>query len=159
MPCPEVTELGRGDVVAGVSPWKITAAEVVHFQPQLTCYGYRLDSDEGSFVYSGDSGPCASMTTLARGADVLVHMCQYLSGTAPSPAFARACMGHLELARLGQEAQVKNLVLSHVTEQMDRPGVRERVIAEMAAIYRGNLFFGEDLMEIPLAPPAPAALM
>lgn len=89
---------------------------------------------------------------------MLVHMCQYLSGTALSPAYARACMGHLELARLGATAGVKNLVLSHVTEQMDRPGVRERVIAEMAAIYTGSLFFGEDLMEIPLAPPAPARL-
>jgi hypothetical protein len=42
---------------------------------------------------------------------------------------------------------------------MDVPGVRERLIAEMAAIYPGNLFFGEDLMEIPLAPPIPAKML
>jgi hypothetical protein len=36
--------------------------------------------------------------------------------------------------------------------------VKERLIREMAEIYRGNLFFGEDLMEIPVRPPAPRKL-
>jgi ribonuclease Z len=53
---------------------------------------------------------------------------------------------------------VRNLVVSHVTEQMDVPGIRERLIREMSAIYAGNLFFGEDLMQIPVGPPAPAKL-
>jgi hypothetical protein len=38
------------------------------------------------------------------------------------------------------------------------PGVRERLIREMSAVYTGNLFFGEDLMEIPVGAPAPAKL-
>jgi ribonuclease Z len=41
---------------------------------------------------------------------------------------------------------------------MDVPGVRERLIKEMSALYGGNLFFGEDLMEIPVGPPAAARL-
>ena len=67
-------------------------------------------------------------------------------------------MGHLELARLGRDANVRNLVASHITEQMDVPRVKERLIREMSAIYPGNLFFGEDLMQIPVAAPAPAKL-
>jgi ribonuclease Z len=61
-------------------------------------------------------------------------------------------MGHLELAGLGHRENVKNLVVSHVLEQMDVPGVRERLILEMTEIYKGNLFFGGDLMEIPVPP-------
>ena len=68
-------------------------------------------------------------------------------------AFAGGCMGHLELAELGREANVKNLVLTHITTQMDQPGVREKIIGEMAQIYKGNLFFGEDLMRIPFDGP------
>jgi ribonuclease BN (tRNA processing enzyme) len=68
-------------------------------------------------------------------------------------------MGHLELAELGRKAKVRNLVVSHILEQMDVPGVRERLIADMAAIYPGNLFFGEDLMVIPVDPPAPAKML
>jgi len=87
-----------------------------------------------------------------------VHMCHFISGTALSPEMNKLNMGHIELARLGRAAAVRNLVISHVTEQMDVPGVRERLIAEMSAIYTGNLFFGEDLMQIPVGPPAPARL-
>ena len=57
--------------------------------------------------------------------------------------------GALELAELAQAARVRNLVLSHVTAQFDRPGMRERVIREVGEIFEGNVFFGEDLMEIP----------
>ena len=134
-------------------------AAAAHFQPYLTSYGFRLDTPEGSFVYSGDSGPCASIAKLARDCDVLVHMCHYLSNTQLNADFAKSCMGHLELARLGAEANVKNLVITHVTEQIDKPGVRERVIKEMSAIYKGNLFFGEDLMEIPVGSPSAAKLL
>ena len=53
---------------------------------------------------------------------------------------------------------MKNLVISHVTEQMDIPGVRERVIREMGEDYAGNIFWGDDLMEIPLGDPMPRRL-
>jgi ribonuclease BN (tRNA processing enzyme) len=67
-------------------------------------------------------------------------------------------MGHVELAELARDAGVKNLVVSHVSEQMDVPGIRERIIREMAQIFAGNLFFGEDLMKIPVLDPAPRKL-
>ncbi len=156
-PRPEVTELGSGSVVEG-DGWRVTATAVEHVQPYLICYGYRLDTDAGSFVYSGDSGPCAGMRKLAQGCDVLVHMCHYISGTEPTPDYARVCMGHKELARLGHQAGVRNLVVSHVLEQMDVPGVRERLLRDMMEIYDGNLFWGEDLMEIPLTDPRPVKL-
>lgn len=157
-PVPEVTEMRPNDVVEGKG-WSVKAVGVAHFGPQLTSYGFRLDSPEGSFVYSGDSGPCASMERLAKDCDVLVHMCHYISGTALCEEFAESCMGHLELARLGQKAGVKTLVLTHVTEQIDQVGVRERVLREMSEIYKGNLVFGEDCMEIPVKGPAAAKLL
>jgi ribonuclease BN (tRNA processing enzyme) len=98
------------------------------------------------------------MEELARDCDVLVHMSHFVSGTALNREFGQRNMGHLELARLGAQANVRNLVISHVTEQLDRPGVRERVIREMSEIYKGNLFFGEDLMEIPSGVPGAGRL-
>jgi ribonuclease BN (tRNA processing enzyme) len=62
-------------------------------------------------------------------------------------------MGHMELAELAAEASVCNLVITHVTEQFDKPGIRERVIAQMSGVYNGNIFFGEDLLEVPLSAP------
>jgi len=156
-PRPAVTELLSGDVAKG-DGWRVTARSVRHVQPHLECYGYRLECADGVLVYSGDSGPCKAMEELARECDVLVHMCHYLSGTGLGKEFAEGCMGHLELAALGRDANVKNLVLSHLTEQMDRPGVRERIVREMSEIYSGNLFLGEDLMKIPVGVPEPGKL-
>ncbi|MGE0876582.1 MAG: MBL fold metallo-hydrolase [Burkholderiales bacterium] len=157
-PRPEVTELRPNDVTEGKG-WTVKTVGVAHFGPQLVSYGFRLDTPQGSFVYSGDSGPCASMHRLAKDCDVLAHMCHYISGTELCAEFAESCMGHLELARLAQDAGVRNLVLTHVTEQIDQAGVRERVVRDMAAIYRGNIIFGEDMMEVPLQAPAAAKLM
>jgi len=67
-------------------------------------------------------------------------------------------MGHRELAALGAKAGVKTIVITHVTEQIDQPGVRERVLREMGELYQGNLIFGEDLMEIPVRGPVAAKL-
>ena len=63
------------------------------------------------------------------------------------------------VARLGAKANVKTLVISHVTEQIDQPGVREKVVREMAAIYPGNIVFGEDLLEVPVRGPTAAKLL
>lgn len=157
-PKPEVTEMRPNAVVTG-DGWSVKAVGVAHFGPQLVSYGFRLDSPEGSFVYSGDSGPCASMERLAEGCDVLVHMCHYLSGTELCPEFAESCMGHLELAQLGVKTGAKTIVLSHVTEQIDQVGMRERVLREMGEIYKGNLVFGEDRMTIPVRGPSAAKLL
>ena len=156
-PRPAVRELKNGDVVS-TKDFVVKAHSVIHAQPILECFGYRLEAEGASFAYSGDAGPCKAMQELAQDCDVLVHMCHYISGTALNAEFEKRNMGHLELARLGRDANVRNLVASHITEQMDVPGVKERLIREMSEVYRGNLFFGEDLMQIPVAPPAPARL-
>ena len=141
--------------------WTVRAVAVHHFAPHLVSYGYRLDADGSSFVYSGDTGPCRALQTLAQDCDVLVHMCHYLSGTAPSKVFAAFTMGHdLELVQLAQPALPARLAAQrrslHVTAQFDRPGMRERVIREIGDIFKGNVIFGEDTMEIPFTSPAAA---
>src|SRR5687768_16257266 len=157
-PKPNVRELKSGDVVDLGGGVTVRARSVIHAQPLLECFGYRLEAEGRSFAYSGDAGPCKPMQDLAQDCDVLVHMCHFISGTQFHDEFARRNMGHLELATLGREANVKNLVASHITEQMDVPGVKERLIREMSEIYRGNLFFAEDLMEIPVGAPGPRKL-
>lgn len=156
-PQPDVREVAAGDVVEGAG-WTVRVVEVHHFAPHLVSLGYRLDADGRSFVYSGDTGPCRALQALAQDCDVLVHMCHYMTGTAPSRTFAAFTMGHMELAELAAAARVRNLVLSHVTTQFDRPGMRERVLREVGVVYRGNIYFGEDLMEIPFTSPEASKL-
>jgi ribonuclease Z len=156
-PKPLVKEVSNGELVQG-DGFTVQVHSVIHAQPILECFGYRLEAEGRSFAYSGDAGPCKAMEDLSRNADVMVHMCHFISGTALNEEFAKRNGGHLEVARLAQAAGVRNLVASHITEQMDVPGVRERLIREMSELFTGNLFFGEDLMEIPVGAPGPRKL-
>jgi ribonuclease Z len=156
-PAPIITELGPSDIVKDEG-WEVRVTPVSHFTPYLTSYAYRLTHDGQSLVYSGDTGPTDSLVRLATSCDVLIHMCHYLSGTAPSADFARSCTGHLELASMARDAGVKTLVLTHITEQLDRPGIRERVTSEMAEVFKGHILFGNDLLEVPMAGAAPGKL-
>ena len=156
-PRPIVRELSSGETVE-IDDVLVHSREVLHAQPILQCLAYRLEAENHSFVYSGDAGPCSAMREIAHLSDVLVHMCHFISGTALSTEMAKRNMGHRELAQLGKDAGVRNLVVSHITEQMDVPGIRERIINEMSDVYTGNIFFGDDLMEIPVQEPVPEIL-
>jgi ribonuclease BN (tRNA processing enzyme) len=146
-PQPAITQLVDGAIVAR-DTWTITALEVPHCQPHLTSLAYRLDTAEGSFVYSGDSGPCDAMVRFAAKADVFVHMCHYLTGTEHGPGMLRGCGSHKAVAALARDAQVRSLVLTHITEQLDVPGIRERAVHEISAIFGGHVIWSEDLLGV-----------
>ena len=149
-PAPDVTPLFDKQVIE-TDNWKITVREVYHQPGYIEPYALRLETDEGVLVYSGDTGPCESISELAKDADVLIHMCYFVSGTfATGPRLASS--GHMECARLAAEQNVKTLVTTHFTPQMDAPGVKEKCLAEMATVYSGRIIWGEDLMKLPLVP-------
>lgn len=149
-PAPTVREVCAGDVIEGQS-WRMVVGQARHFQPFLDCLGYRFECDEGTLVYSGDSGGVLdSMIELAQDCDVLIHMCHFLSGTEPSEAFRLSSGGHLDVAEVAKRANAKTLVLTHIVPMLDEPGVLERMVREMSGIYDGNIIIGRDLMEIPM---------
>ena len=152
-PRPEVTELKPTDKVQGKN-WTLTIAPASHVQPWLECYAYRLDSDEGSVCYSGDSGGVPpALISLAKGCDVLIHMNHYFSGTEPTDIYRVVCGNHEDVAQVAQQAGVKTLVLTHFLEQIDQPGVREHILREIGKVYSGNIIWGEDLMQVPVKGP------
>jgi len=153
-PAPDVREIESGDVIE-TDHWRVRVVEVPHAQPYLTCLAYRLDTEAGSVVYSGDSGPSEALEQLAKGCDVLIHMCSYISGSVDNRATRIGTSGHLDAARTAAAAGARQLVASHIYDQFDRPGVREKVIAEMSRVYDGVIVIGEDLMELSVEPETP----
>jgi len=149
-PAPEVTEVTAGDVVEG-NGWRVTAGEAQHFQPILECLGYRLETEDGVLVYSGDSGGVPqSMVALARDCDVLIHMCHFATGMEPSPGYRAGAGSHMDVAEVAQRANARTVVLSHCIPMLDAPGVLERLVLEMRSVYAGNIIIGRDLMRVPL---------
>jgi len=149
-PAPIVSELHAGATISG-DGWTMTAGQAQHVQPYLECLAYRLDTPEGSVCYSGDSGPCDAIIELALGCDVLIHMNHHFSGSEPSAAYRAACGNHLDNASIARRAGVKTLVLTHLLAQIDRPGLRERIVHEIQREFTGQVIWGEDLMRLTLS--------
>ncbi len=149
-PRPEVREVAPGDTIEG-DAWRVTVGKASHFQPIMDCLGYRLESDDGILVYSGDNGGVPeSMIDLARDCDVLIHMCHLATGMEPSEGYRQASGSHMDVAELAKRANAKTVVLTHCIPMLDWPGVMERMVHEMQAVYSGNIVIGQDLMEVPL---------
>lgn len=151
-PEPALREVSPGDSVAGTG-WSVAVGPARHVQPHLDCLAYRLAADGASVVYSGDNGGVyAPFIEFASGCDVLIHMNHFLSGTELNVDYRRMTGSHLDVAETARRAGARMLVLTHLLPQLDRPGVKERMVAEMAAVYDGPIVIGEDLMEVPLGP-------
>jgi len=148
-PQPHVTEVEHGRRIES-DTWELDVAEVVHVQPQLTCLAYRLTTAHKTIVFGGDTAPVDRLTELARDADVLLHMCHFINGVVADERLTSCCSGHQDAARTARDAGVRTLVLVHLTEQLETPGVRERVLHEVAEVFDGQVIFGQDLLEVPL---------
>jgi len=148
-PQPEITPLYDGQVIE-TDNWKITVRKVFHQPDQIEPYAFRLETTDGVLVYSGDTGPCEAIEELSQGADMLIHMCYFISGSFMKPGQTLTSSGHREAARTAAKAGVKTLVATHFTPQMDALGVKEKCLAEMREIFDGRIIWGEDLMEIPI---------
>ena len=146
----QARDIEPGTVIPG-DGWKVTAAHTQHAQPWLDCLGYRLDSNEGSIVITGDAVPSESLSALSRGVDTLLVNCwNHQSEMASYPGVSGGIAGTLESARMAQEAGAQRLVVAHTLPNLTRPGSRERGIADMARVFDGEIVFGKELMVLEL---------
>jgi ribonuclease BN (tRNA processing enzyme) len=95
--------------------------------------GLRIETAGKTLVYSGDSGPCEALLTLARGAHILVAECSLPAGTGVH-------MDPAALGRLATEAAVDELIVTHVFPPL-RPSDMRR---ELRRHYGGSIRLGRD---------------
>ena len=152
-PEPVLRQVKPGDVIEG-KDWVIKVGPARHVQPYLDCLAYRVETSEGSVVYSGDNGGVYQpFIDFAKGADVLIHMNHFFTGTEIMPESRESSGSHLDNAETAKRAEVGMLVLTHFLPMLDNPGVKERMVTEIKEIYDGPVLLGEDLMEIPVKLP------
>ena len=140
-------DVGPGPVHRG-REWAVSAAPAEHVQPWLDSLAYRLDSAEGSIVFTGDTQPCRSVVDLARGADMMLCMCwddqerMQANGEAPGQC------GTTGAAQMAQEAGVKKLVLVHIGPHLSTHGPMEKGIGDVRRIYSGEIIFADELLAL-----------
>jgi ribonuclease BN (tRNA processing enzyme) len=146
-PVPDIfaKDIGLGKVYSG-KDWEVTAANGEHVQPYLDSLAYRLETPDGSVVFTGDTQPCESVTTLAKDADVMLCMCWDDQDTMDDDGEGSGQCGTTGAARMAQAAGVKKLVLVHIGPNLSRHGVMEKGIGDVKKLYDGELLFSEELM-------------
>ncbi|MBI5250758.1 MAG: MBL fold metallo-hydrolase, partial [Desulfomonile tiedjei] len=153
--CPAMDpfEIYKDDLV------RVSAILVDHRQV-YPAFAFRFDTDDGSVVISGDTGPNTkgNLQKLAKDTDVLVHEVidktwidtafkGVKQGDPAWPLYIHAISAHTVIEEVGKVAQqcgAKTLILSHIgpgNTPIDR-------LREAQHNFSGKLIIGEDLMQI-----------
>ena len=148
-PNPQVKNVGPGAVASG-SSWQVSAATGEHVQPWLDSLAYRVDTPDGSVVFTGDTQPCNSVIDLARDADMMLCMCWDDQEAMRRNGEDGGQCGTTGAAEMAQEAGVKKLVLVHMGPGLAEQTPYQQARSEMERIYQGEIIFSEELMQIEL---------
>lgn len=107
----------------------------------LPAVGYRLEYNHKILVYSGDTGYCDNIVTLAQNADILILECslpdEYAIDMHLSPSYA---------GKIAQLANVKRLILTHFYPICEQYPILDQCRKE----YSGEVLIASDLLKLQL---------
>jgi len=127
--------------------WRVSCAATIHV-PYLESVAWRLETGDCTIVFTGDTEPCDTVRDLAAGADVMVAMCWDHQDQMVADGEDAGQMGTLAAGGLAQDTGVRNLVLVHTGPQLARPGSIERAVGDIREIYKGQVYFGQDVLAL-----------
>ena len=104
--------VGDVDAAMEIGSLSIRVARVRH---PVDAYAIRVEADGQSIVYSGDTGPTASLVELARDADVALFEASFLDGGEQPDVHMTA----RQSAELAARADVGRLLLTHLVPWND----------------------------------------
>jgi ribonuclease BN (tRNA processing enzyme) len=112
----------------------VTAAQVAH---PCEAYGLRFEHGGRSLCYTGDSGPCDALVTLAGGVDTLLSEASW-THTADRPPDLH--LSGRQAGELAAKAGVGRLILTHIPLWTDR----DAVLAEARAAFPGEVLLARQ---------------
>jgi ribonuclease BN (tRNA processing enzyme) len=151
---------------------KVTAVQNSHFDfhtgeasGKHKSYAYRFETPDRVIVFTGDTGASNAVTELAKGADVLVtetSSCeerkqamikdgrwQAMTPAEQAGIMRQATQGHMtldDIARMATRANVKTVVLSHLTQRVGTDDYAPWA-EEVKKQFSGEVLVAKDLME------------
>ena len=149
----------------------VTAAENSHYvlipatdRSRFKSYSYRIETPDGVIVFSGDTGPSGSISTIAKGADVLIAEVSYRDPQELDQTMSeRAARNHLtaeqiasfhhhftaehldaaEIGQLASTAGVKAVILYHY-DPADKAD-QAAFVSGVRKYFSGPVFAPDDL--------------
>ncbi|HVV09942.1 MBL fold metallo-hydrolase [Amycolatopsis sp.] len=132
----EFHPIGRS---AKIGPFELSAVPVDH---PTEAFGLRVRHGDRTLAYTGDTGPCAALDELARGADVL--LCEASWTDAPERPDGVHLSGR-QAGELARRAGVGRLLLTHIAPWSDRGAILAEARAEFPGAVLVEQGTGYDL--------------
>ncbi|MGY3607287.1 MULTISPECIES: MBL fold metallo-hydrolase [unclassified Bradyrhizobium] len=147
-------------VVLKTSEVTVTAFRTPH-PPIVDNFAYKLETPDGTIVFSSDTAYNPKLAEFAEGADVLVHECMYLPAVDRLVAKTKngaTLKKHLleshttteDVGRVAAAAGVKVLVMSHFVPGDDPLVTDENWTEDVKKNFSGRIVVAKDLMELKL---------
>ncbi|HKM75172.1 MAG TPA: MBL fold metallo-hydrolase [Candidatus Bathyarchaeia archaeon] len=108
---------------------------------------YRIESEEGTVVISGDTRPCKSLAELAEDADLLIHECSFPEDMSEMARITNHSIPS-EVGAIANQAGVRKLVLTHLFPLCN--GREDEIVKSIKNRFTGEVIVGHDLLEIEL---------
>ena len=164
----EVIELRDGAIVK-LDGLTVTVAGNTHYsfpkgsdmERRFGSVSFRFDLPNRSIVYTGDTGPSEAVTTLARGADLLVSELAdpafaetFVSrGPGPQPKRAREMHDHMinhhispeQVGQMAAKAKVRRVVITHLVAGRDPNVDTAPLVAGVRKWFDGPVEIATDL--------------
>ena len=131
-------DISPGEVIK-TKKAKVTSTLAEHVQPYLDSLAYKVEIDDLSIVFTGDTRPCESVVELANGVDYLVCICSGLQSDIEGTPEDDYQSGSIDAAMMAKEAGVANLMLVHEGYNLSDPLNLQEAIEGIKSIYDGNV--------------------
>ncbi|HEN8797499.1 TPA: MBL fold metallo-hydrolase [Pseudomonas putida] len=133
----------------------VVSAILVDHRLCYPAFGFRIDSQYGSVVISGDTTYSENCIRLAKGADVLLHEVIDLDAilaTFPEGPTRQGIAVHLEeshtsyeqVGKVAQAAGVSQLILHHIVPNVPGAADIEKMLRAARRDFSGKVFAAED---------------
>jgi ribonuclease BN (tRNA processing enzyme) len=149
---------------------EVTAAENTHYgfhkEAKFKSYALRFETPDRVIAFTGDTGWSEAVVELVKKADLLVTetssfeerkqrliaagQWQAMSPAEQAGTFRQGTQGHMDLEAVGKTAaaaNVKTLVLSHLTARADGGDDYSAWADEVRKYFSGEVLIAQDLME------------
>lgn len=139
-----VNEHGNGQLEA--DGLVVQTALVPHMERYMKAIAMRVTAPDGwSVAYSGDTGACDELVTLARGADTLIAESAFTAAQYQQHGPRYGHMAPQDAGKMAAEAGVRRLVLTHLYDGLEDPEV---MFAAVRGEFDGEVVLAHDGLEL-----------
>lgn len=137
---------------------RVSATLVLH-PPVFPSFGYRFETEDGVFAFSGDTAASANVSRLAQDADLLVHETMHIPYYA-SIGYPQALLDFFasshttpeDVGRVAGAAGVREVALAHIGPGDPREVRDETWRRQVESTFKGGVTVGHDLHQLAYGP-------